>query len=774
MSEKIELTEMKRIVTLIVGLSILSGIAQERIFPIQTNPALYKENSRTLASELNDLDSTFIFEFTSLGLEYVFDDFSTNKFETYAPDFGGIGVTSEWYYHLLEVDAITPKDSDLIYCDSVFARHDTVIIADGLLVDISTHHPFVPEDVWVNNLDFYPVSGEIKSLFQECYVLIDTLLDGVLDSDQDTIWYNTLGGPAYVQDSAHVFSKIITDTNSLWVDNYAYRNNTFAVNPWSLGVVTFDGVDENGTPYEFGGGDAYGIADYLTSRPIDLSVAGPSDVVYLTFLYQAEGFGNMPDDFDSLLVDVWDVTEENWYTMPWAGTSDVGADNWDTARLAIPIALYEDGFRFRFKNYATLSGALDHWHIDYVSLKIDVLSEAPNFSDIAISYPVNTFLKDYTAVPWDHYTATSGNEKMTDDYYLKVYNSDLTETNFSPGSFSIMKDGFVEGASPYAIPSKGDPDQPDFGVGTDSVIFAVGGDYFFNQSAGGDQARFDVKVNISTATDGSNRYRSNDTSSFTQHFANYYAYDDGSAEAAYGIEGEGALMAYKFEAYESGELTGILMHFVPSVTDFSEEIFFLTVWADNGGEPGEVIYRDNFFTAHTPSYSGSREGFKYYKFTNAEYLDGGYLPVDEVFYIGWENIEYSSLNIGADFNVDNGDKIFRNTTGDWLTSSYDISLLIRPVFSTALDYTLSNERQSYIADDNYDINLYPNPATYLATISGLPYEFALNVYDLSGRLVISQENNNEIDISYLESGVYVVDVRTNEGSPLYSTKLIKE
>jgi hypothetical protein len=39
------------------------------------------------------------------------------------------------------------------------------------------------------------------------------------------------------------------------------------------------------------------------------------------------------------------------------------------SRYFLPISAAEflmDGFRFRFRNYATLSGNADHWHVDYV------------------------------------------------------------------------------------------------------------------------------------------------------------------------------------------------------------------------------------------------------------------------------------------------------------------------------------------------------------------------------------------------------------------------
>lgn len=792
---------MKRIALALIIWSCGIAYAQERVSPLLTNPNIYKEVPLTRTSESNSIDSTFIYEYTAMDLEDVWDDFSINKFNQEETEFAGPGISSDIFYRLMDETNTTPLDPDLIYCDAEFARHDTVkFFTETAVVETVTHYPFTEYDIWVNDLDFYPVEGElITGVYQECYVLIDSIIDGVLDTDQDTIFYNIPPGPAYCQDSARVFTKVVSDPNILWVDNFACHNYTFAVDPWSLGVATFDGVDENGRPYEFGVEGSYGVADYLTSRPINLNAAADSeDDIYLTFIYQAKGYGNMPETEDSLVLEFWnqDLDDEigGWISQDqWLGLADdVEPNQWDTAHVLLSPGFNNDTvFRFRIKNYASLSGALDHWHIDYVKLAIQGVadSDGASFDDLAISEPINTLLKDYTAVPWDHYkNNASGNEYMLDEVNFVIHNSffnedpDEIESNYSGGEWAIEKDGVLQGGSPYTIFTDAILPALNLLGGPVDCNVPVASDYFYDPGFTGPQAAFGVGFNfLSSAGPNRNFTKINDTTHFTQRFDNYYAYDDGSPEAAYGIDGTGSLMAYKFEAYEAGALTGILMHFVPSVTDFSDEVFLLTVWADNDGEPGEIIYQDDFFQSHSPQYSGSKTGFKYYKFFNNEYAvvpDGCdsclYLPVGETFYIGWQNISDFSLNVGMDFNIDNGDKIFRNTAGEWLTSSFEASLLIRPVFSTALDYTLSNGGGTILeADDRTEINMYPNPATDFITLSGLPETYALRIFDMSGRMVTFVENEHQIDVSHLEKGVYMVDVRTDEGESIFSSRLIK-
>jgi hypothetical protein len=279
------------------------------------------------------------------------------------------------------------------------------------------------------------------------------------------------------------------------------------------------------------------------------------------------------------------------------------------------------------------------------------------------------------------------------------------------------------------------------------------------------QAHFDVKINISTS--GQNEHPENDTTYFTQKFDNFYAYDDGSAEAAYGITGSHGMLAYKFDAYEADTLTGVLMHFMPTVDDVSNEEFLLTIWDDNAGVPGSIIYQDDYFNTNSPEYSGGLNGFRYYTF-----MEGQKVAVPETFYIGWEQVGSVSLNIGMDKNIDNGDKVFRNVTGVWQTSTFDMSLLIRPVFSTGLNGTLATPEIG--AEPVQQVQMFPNPASEYVQITGVNDEFTVRIFDMTGRQVSETRNENLVDISEFTPGLYIVDVRDQNGLSLYSGKLIKE
>jgi hypothetical protein len=78
------------------------------------------------------------------------------------------------------------------------------------------------------------------------------------------------------------------------------------------------------------------------------------------------------------------------------------------------------------------------------------------------------------------------------------------------------------------------------------------------------------------------------------NFYNYYALDDGSAESGYDLFGEGtigAMVAQKFYNYKTDNLVGIMIYFNRSYQDANSQPFKITVWNDNNGKPGEIIYQ---------------------------------------------------------------------------------------------------------------------------------------------------------------------------------------
>ncbi len=69
--------------------------------------------------------------------------------------------------------------------------------------------------------------------------------------------------------------------------------------------------------------------------------------------------------------------------------------------------------------------------------------------------------------------------------------------------------------------------------------------------------------------------------------------------------------------------------------------------------------------------------------------------------------------------------------------------------------------------DNTSINVYPNPATNTFTIdySGLQGQALVNIYDLTGRMVMSKvmENKITMDASSLKAGIYNINITNAEG-----------
>ncbi|MCB9225280.1 MAG: T9SS type A sorting domain-containing protein [Crocinitomicaceae bacterium] len=761
---------MKNIVTTLFLLLVLAGYSQEVLSPLTTNPSLYRDQLQVRAQ--SNLDSTFVYSFGTLSIADVWDDFSVNKFVKYPPNYTDGNVTSLWYYYLMNSSNTLPEPVTVKYCDSTHAKHDTISVVGGIPSTFSYY--FTPHSIWVNDLTTYPIGGQLRTLYDECYVIIDSIIDGVPDPTQDTIWYTST--PDFEQDSIHLFFANMNDPNQIWVDNSAYHNYRFAVDPWSLGVVTFDGVDSTGWPYNFGNTNAHGEADVLTSKPINL--LGSTNDVFLQFLYQAEGHGNMPDQNDTLLVDFFLVDSNEWYNV-WKSTDYFPwmADQWDTAFIVVQPNFLKNGFRFRFRNYASTSGALDHWHVDYVQLYNNPLFAVQPFKDLAISYPVNTLLEDYTSVPWDHYqNLADKNDVLIDTAFLHVYNSDDTPTNVGSDMYLKVDEGVVNLLN-YNIPNPAGPSpwtsNWELGVNDFPYFVQINFPSSYVDAPNDTMAIFNVKINANADVAASNVYTVNDTTTFQQVFKNYYSYDDGSAEVAYGIQGSNSQLAYEFNAYEADTLTGILMHFVPSVTNVSNYIMLLTIWDDNNGEPGNILYQDDYFTPHYPEYSGSIEGFRYYQFVNPDYASK--IPVPQKFYVGWEQIESQSLNIGMDRNTNSGSKIRYNVGGSWLTSSQQGSLMIRPVFSTNLNYTLGIEEKEVLEEKEYsEILMFPNPTKDIINFSGVPESATIAIYDMSGRLVYQGIEDRAIEVGHLESGLYVVDIRDAVGVSLFSEKLIKE
>jgi len=81
-----------------------------------------------------------------------------------------------------------------------------------------------------------------------------------------------------------------------------------------------------------------------------------------------------------------------------------------------------------------------------------------------------------------------------------------------------------------------------------------------------------------------------DTITGYQNLFNYFAYDDGTPDASYGLTPAGSMLAYRFNLNKPDTLRAIQMYFNNVLNHANEQYFFLCVWNDDVGTPGDTIY----------------------------------------------------------------------------------------------------------------------------------------------------------------------------------------
>ena len=160
----------------------------------------------------------------------------------------------------------------------------------------------------------------------------------------------------------------------MWLDDYVFINNTYSDRQITLGVATFDALNDKGMLYETASSSGF-KADQLTSKPINLNYPA-SQNIFLSFFYQAGGLSDPPEPNDSLTLQFLAPVEQIWYSLWKMG----GSTDQRFKPVIIPVnqtRFLKKGFQFRVINYASLSqnlrdpsmvGNSESWNMDYVLL----------------------------------------------------------------------------------------------------------------------------------------------------------------------------------------------------------------------------------------------------------------------------------------------------------------------------------------------------------------------------------------------------------------------
>ena len=570
-----------------------------------------------------------------------------------------------------------------------------------------------------------------------------------------------------------------------WIGKTVYVNNHMAVNPISQGVATFDGLDENGLAYGFGFTTPT-LSDSLTSKPIDLSTA--NDTVYLSFYYQAQGLGNAPETADLLVLEYKD-TAETWSRV-WDVNGYILAD-YKFNRVLLPVVGEEylhEGFQFRFQNYASRAGNVDHWHVDYIKL-----DEGRNFADTLINdlaflgqnfyvdenkgvqTTTASLLNEFSSMPWTHFQGTDEYRTafMGDSNYVAVRNNSADEIASERYIFRVVdvngtQDFQNTESSPVIFGSTvcGSQYNECNGNPFDQLRSHLE-DYVLPDSPelSSDSSYFLVKNVLLDAADD---VAENDTSVYVQKFYNYYAYDDGTAELAYGLgnlENPG-FVGVRYDTKKADSLQSIQIYLNPVDEDLSAEPVKIMVWSGTS-EPDAVIYESSDFI--TMSYSGGINYFFNYELEDAIWIE------ESTIWVGWRqepsiDVKFS---VGLDLRNDFSDRVFYNLGTTWNQSSIEGAIMVRPVFGDPFDWVSGIDE-----NETQNLSVYPNPTSGNIHLnekySGEFKNAQISVFDLTGREVFSQTGySSSLDVSRLIAGTYVLQVQIKSGQNLTERVVIQ-
>ncbi len=582
-------------------------------------------------------------------------------------------------------------------------------------------------------------------------------------------------------------NKVVPDPEK-WIDQDVLINNTLAQRPPSFGVATFDGLDENGSPY--GGGR--GGSDTLTSVPIEL---GDINSLFLNFQLQPKGFGLKPLERDSFIVEALSPTG-NWVElfgtvlkttvlMPLDPSDD--APDFVLYNLNVHDSLWHDAFQFRFRNRSSNVGLQELWHLDFVSL-----AEQPNqetFRELAISDAPDAFIRPYTAMPWSHFL---GNEKdfVRQEFKVGVYNSSdelITAGNSRLNVIDLSTTARILDDLQLLVTTgvgATQVKQADIDPGYQCILRSIEDtvqlltNYNYLESPFEVETRYDVPPDET----GLGNLSVNDRLSTITIMHDYYAYDDGTAESSLTDQVSGnatSRIAVEFNSTIDDKLNGILIN-LPRIIENSDDMGFdLRVWIDSLDDTPEFEmkdlrpeFADVYFDTLNP-------------FTTYALRDENDNPVEldipaGTFYIGWQTTtpisvqnQQFTLAVGFDKNNTEGTSAIwsqiNNLPWENLAASNSIlkgSLMIRALFADEPPISTTVRNLS-----TTELVMYPNPATGILNVDSKLSGRRIDFISVGGQRLQKIITSNQVDIQDLVPGLYIVQVV--DGEFVYQNRLVK-
>lgn len=466
---------------------------------------------------------------------------------------------------------------------------------------------------------------------------------------------------------------------------------------------------------------------------------------------------------------------EMYWEHIWSAPGEL-LDNWIAEnplqffkQVMIPITdtrWFINNFQFRFRNLASLedngivgwASNVDQWNIDYVRLDVNRSQNDLYPNDLAFVMPTTSILKKYQAMPWSQYRDSD----LAGAFDNKMANQSQNVKN-SYYTYNIRK---VGGGQVASYTPNNENSQPYYDHGLHDVAAHATPAFNFTSlpTDASDSATFIITHIFQEVGTGDDR-RCNDTCVFEQKFSNYYAYDDGTAEAGYSILSTmtipEAYFAMRFKLAVPDTLRAIKMWFNSVLEDANIADFTLMVWDDSGNRPGTVLYEQR---QQVPSHAEAYTDFVTYRLDNPVAIDG-------TFYVGFYQNHSVQLNLGFDQNTDSRENFLYKTASQWCEPFLKGTPMIRPVIGAPIPVPVD------IADQNVaGINVYPNPATTILNVILPDGNGVANcrIFDTFGRLVDNRRGDgNTLNVSHLAPGLYILQITDNTGR-VFTQKFMKE
>ena len=529
-------------------------------------------------------------------------------------------------------------------------------------------------------------------------------------------------------------------------------NNRFPRRPISRNVVTLDGLDEKGQPR--GAVSRVGDADSLTSQPIDLSSLKVTDNVFLSFFWQAGTLRGRPEASGSrpIALYVEFKTQSGLWQEVWQLPSPADTTNFRFKALPLNQAAYfHAGFQFRIRVSGYLYNARDAWSVDYVRLDRNRTATDSTFRDIATSKLLGSALKRFTAMPVTQFNQNAAQELATRS------TTSINNLDAGPAPTPITWDGYLD-----VLPGGGTSRYLNGGISFDANRR--------QQPIIGDPSRATVpltpaakqlrqRVVLSTG-ETTPLTLANDTISRVTDLTDYYAYDDGTAEASISLApaatGPASYYALRFDLNRPDQVRAIRLY--PVLGTAAGRFVTINIWEDDGqGQPAAQPKATKGFTVPASFPAGQN------------YVEVAFdtpVPVSGRFYAGYGHAPTPQfVEFGLDLNNAPPAGYFQlNTQGTWgpATTATNYSpagaLMLRPVTTSVITATTP----ATLPDR---LRLYPNPTTDGRVNLVAPYARAV-VLDAVGRVIWEQSDSQAGQpelVLPLPAGLYFVRLTLLDG-----------